>query len=120
MAATISDGTTSIYPTLVLSYASSRASGNKKHDLLGGGASMSLGKAGLRTGTLELFFPVEADAAAAEDLHRTAGVFTFTDPDRTSVAMSYVLADGGELVRELDDETRDAWIVRVAFQEVAV
>ena len=33
--------------------------------------------------------------------------------------MSYVLADGGELARELDDETRDAWIVRVGFQEVA-
>lgn len=119
MAATISNGVTSIYPTLVLSYASTRASGNKKHDLLGGGTSMSLGKAGLRTGTLELFFPLEVDAAAAEALHGEVGVFTLVDPDRTTVAMSYVLADGGELGRELDDETRDAWVVRVAFQEVA-
>lgn len=118
MATTISDGTTTIHPEQVLGYESARPGGNLVHTILDGSIAVSLRPAGLRTGTLELLFPLEADAAAAEELHRTAASFTLTEPDRPTIAMSYVLADGGELGRALDDETRDHWVVSVDFQEV--
>lgn len=116
--ATISDGTTSIHPALVLGYESTRTSRNRMHRILGGGIAVSLGAADLRAGTLELFFPLEADAAAAEALHSAASSFTLTEPDRTTVEMAYVLAEDGELSRELDEDTRDHWVVSIEYQEV--
>lgn len=118
MSATISDGITSITPTLVTELTEEAPSGNRRHELLGGGIAMSIRGAGLRSGALSLFFPLEADAAAAVALHRAASVFTLTYPERPTLAMSYVLADGGTISRELDDETRDNWIVHVDYQEV--
>lgn len=120
MGATITQGATTITPQLVLSYESTRRSGNKVHQLLTGALAVTLGGAGLRTGTLELFFLTEQAAAAAELAHTVSAVFTISDPGRPTMAMTYVLADGGALVRRLDPETRDRWIVTVDFQEVTV
>lgn len=118
MSATLSDGTTTITPLDVVGITESRPSGNRRHSLLGGGVVVSLVSAGLRNGVMELLFDSEADAAAAVEFHRAAAVFSYTDPDRLTMAMSYVLADGGDLVRTLDEETRFVWIVSVPYQEV--
>lgn len=118
MAATITQGVTTISPTLVLSYESTRTSTNRVRPLLGGGIAVSLGEAGPRTGTLELFFLTEAAAEQAEQLHMLAGVFALADPDRPTIAMSYVVADAGAISRTLDPETRERWIVTVDYQEI--
>ena len=58
----------------------------------------------------------EADAFAAEALLASKATFTLTDTDVTEVGMSFVT--DGDVTVELDDATRDAWIVSVDFQQV--
>jgi hypothetical protein len=103
--------------------------------------------AGLRRGTLKLVFgdaaatgseyvivdgiivpaedapinPAEDASRDAELLHATGtGVFHLSDPDRASLDLFYVVDQDGAITRELDDATRDVWIVTVAFHEVTV
>jgi len=105
-------------PALVLGYQTARTSRNIIHDLLSGEVGVALVAPRPRSGTLELLYPVEADAFTALNLHAEETVFTLTDTDRASVAMSYVV--DGDITIELDDETRDHWVVSVGYQEVAL
>lgn len=116
MAASITDGTTTIHPDLVLGYRSTRQAGSTVHEILDGSIAVSLRQAGLRAGKLALFFVTETDAAAAEQLHTVAARFTLTEPDRTTIGMQYAVV--GEISRELDKDTRDRWVVEIGFQEV--
>lgn len=118
MSATITSGSITITPTLVLSYESQRTSASRGHELLGGGVAVTMRPASLRTGTLELFFVDEATAYAAELAHRDSAVFTLDEPERPTAAMSYVVAPGGRITRTLDDESRAVWTVSVDYQEV--
>lgn len=115
---TITNGTDIITPVLVNGFTSSREARTVVHDILDRPApDTSLRESGSRTGTLELLFTGEASAFAAETLHAGISVWSISDPDRPSIAMTYVVA-GGSVERELDDETRDLWLVRVPFREV--
>lgn len=119
MTTTITNGTDVLEPILVLGYRTGRPSRNVEHDILDrADPDISFQPAGTRKGTLELLFDTEAAAEEAELLHAAIATWTISDPERTTVAMSYVLAQGGELERELDDDTRNVWIVRVPFREV--
>ncbi|TQJ31945.1 hypothetical protein [Microbacterium sp. SLBN-146] len=117
----ITHGASTITPTEILGYTSERESRNIIHAILGrSNPDVTLRPAALRTGTLIMGFHganSEADSASAEALHATGGVFTVLSPDRGTIEMSYVAA--GRITRELEDETRDAWVLRVDFQEVA-
>lgn len=110
-----SDSATTI-PDLVLGYEASRESRNVVHDLIGGGIAVTLVDPRPRSGTLELLYPLEADAAAAFDLHSVASTFTLVNDDLTGIDMTYVL--DGSLGVALDDETRAVWVVSVGYQEV--
>lgn len=115
---TITNGTDVISPDLVLGYKSSRTARTVIHDILDrSDPDVSLRAAASRSGTLELLFADETAATNAETLHTGISVWSILDPDRASVAMSYVVADG-DIERELDDETRNAWVVRVPYREV--
>lgn len=107
-------GTTT--PTLVLGFRASRAGRNIIHDLIGEGIAVTLIGSRLRSGTLELLYPVKADAFAAEALLASKTTFTLTDTDVVEVGMSFVT--DGDVTVELDDATRDAWVVSVDFQQV--
>jgi hypothetical protein len=118
MATTISDGTTTIAPELVLGYETSQAGGNLIHAVLGRrDPDVTLREAGLRAGTLQLFFLTEVEAEACRVLHSAAAVFAYTADDNTTTSMNYVVDPGG-ISTKLDDSTRRRWVVSVGYQEV--
>lgn len=137
------DNGVTIYPTLVNGFESSRESQNLVRTILGReDPSVALRPATLRTGTLTLVFGARGaaselvvidgivqaldvpalDAAAAsadaEALHASGRKFVFTDTDVPSVAMAYVMQQGGRITRSLDPATRRVWLLSVDFQEV--
>ena len=62
----------------------------------------------------------EAASAEAESVLSGAAVFTYiTDPDRPSLALMFVIPDGGSILRSLDDVTRAAWTVEFDYREVS-
>lgn len=119
MGTLITSGANTIAPTLVLGYEADREANNIIHAIPGrANPDVTLRPANLRTGTLELGFASESASKTAADLHATLGVFTLTDTDRSTVAMSYVV--NGRIGRALEDQSRDAWIISVDFQEVTL
>lgn len=102
-------------PTLILGYETARRSQNLYHDVLGGGQDVTLRPAALRSGTLRLFYPSEADAAAAMTMHAKSALFYVYDPDRPSIGMYYAV--DGTLALELDSG-RNVWTLAVGYQEV--
>lgn len=108
--------TDSTSPLTMLGYQTARESQNIVHDLIGGGIAVTLIRPRPRKGTLELGYVLEADAVAAVALHSRETTFTLSDSDRASVSMTYVV--DGSVSLELDDESRDRWIVSVDYQEV--
>ncbi len=119
MADVITSGATVITPTLILGYESTRAPGTIVHDIIGrANPDVTLRPAGTRTGRMELGFIGEADSYAAETALSTAAVFTLTSTDRPTVALSFIVKEGGTITRTLDDETRNAWTVAFDWREV--
>lgn len=117
MSTQISDGTTTVTPDVVDGFNSTRDTGIRVHVILGRDVpdiTYQTGK--LRTGTLRLIFADETESATAEDLHISGAILTMVSSDRTAANFSYVATS---VMRELDDETRDVWIVEVEYQEVA-
>jgi len=117
MSATITRTTDSATttPTLILGYETSRESRNTVHDMLDGTIVITLIKPRPRTGTLQLLYPVEADAQAALELHATNDTYELEETDRGTIDMTYVAMG---LSIALDEETRDNWIVSVTYQEI--
>lgn len=102
-------------PELVLGYDTERTSATVVHDLLEG-IAVTVVAARPRSGTIEYFYPVEADAFAALELHADlADTFTLSDATRPDVGMVYVALS---TALALDDETRDAWVLSVEYQEI--
>ncbi|WP_223693794.1 hypothetical protein [Leifsonia poae] len=118
MAETISDGTTTITPYLVLSYEAQQAGGNVLHDVIGrGDPDVTLRPAGTRAGSHEFFFLTAAPAEACRVLHARAGVFSFSSDAEPTTSMTYVLDEGG-VTTALDDRKK-RWVVTVAYREVS-
>ena len=116
---TISDGVTTVTPTLVLGYRAGQRSRNVLIEPIDSpDPYVSLAAAQTRAGTWSYLFADEAEAEACRALHAAGSVLTLTDPDVSTVGMDYVVPDDGEIVVELDPETRKAWIVEVDFREV--
>lgn len=113
---TITQGGTTLTPTLVLGYESERESGNIVHPIIGTGIpDITFGPASLRTGTLTIFCLDHAAALAVEALHLVAGYFVLADVDLPGINMKYVPA--GKIAVKLDD-ARKRWTVEIDFQEV--
>ncbi len=120
MPALITFGSSTIAPSQVMGYMSERAGNNVVHPILGREEpDVTLRPASLATGTLELGFQgptAESNSKTAQTLASTSGVGTFYSSDRSSVGMTFVVTD--RVRRELDPDSRDAWIVSIPWQEV--
>lgn len=114
---TVNDGTAATSsPTLVLGYETARRGRNLFHEILGGGNAVSLIPADPRSGTLRLYYPDEADAAAAVELHGRGETLTITETDIATLDMEYAL--DGNVGYALDTETLDDWVVSVDYREI--
>lgn len=114
--ATISDGVTTITPTVKLTAEDAYESRNIVHSLLGGGVAITFGAEPKRTGTLELAFTSETEANEAYTFFRDGYVFQLDDPAAPTTNMNFVLS--GNLSRSWDSSTRTVWVLNVDFQEV--
>lgn len=121
MATAIVSGSFVIEPQVVLNISTDQTSGVIVHPILGrANPDVTIRPAGLRTGTIEMGFAgpySEAESEATRAAHATGAVFALTSDDRETYEMFYV--PSGRISRELEDASRDAWIVRVDYQEVA-
>lgn len=114
---TITQGATTITPTLVLGYESPSTSGNILHTLVNGTVKVSLVPDAPRAGTLKLLFASRSAAFAARALHAASGVFVLADPDVPEIGMHYVRRQ--EMSIALDPDTRLLWLLSVDYQEVS-
>ena len=120
MSDVIAYSTGTIVPNIIDGYSSTRPGGTVVHPIAGSSSpDVTLRPAGTRTGTLRLVFEDEAESAAAEAALCAPEIFTLTSTDRPTLPMSFVIPESGRIERELDDGTRDAWVLRIDFQEVA-
>lgn len=119
MATTITSGTTTITPTLVLGWEANQDSRNIIHTIIGRSSpDVTLKPAALRSGTLEMLFETATAANNARLLHADAAVFTLTSSEQPLANMTYVV--GNDISSVLEDTTRSLWQLNVSFQEIAV
>lgn len=115
--ATISNGTKTITPDLILGYETAQESRNIIHKIIGRpDPDVTLQPAALRNGQLSMFFLTGAAAVACQALHAGAAVFTLTAPELPSIAMRYVV--DGTISPALVEPTTGRWTVSVDYQEV--
>lgn len=119
MATTLSNGSVTLTPLLVLGYKATQDSKNVIHAVLGKTSpDVTLRKANMRSGTLEILFLTAAEAEAARQLHIAEDVFTLDSSEITQINMQYVV--NGEITTALEDETRNAWVITIDYQEVSL
>lgn len=119
MATTITSGSTTLTPELVLGWESVQDSRNIVHPIIGSAnPDVTLKPANLRTGTLEMLFLTAADAEEARIAHATLGVFQLVSTEITYADMYYVVS--GSINTTLEDVTRHLWTFSIDFQEVTV
>lgn len=121
MTTQITVGTETIEPTLVLGYSdAARPAMSLVHEVLGReDDDVTLRPAKLRRGTLTVGFrsaTSETDSSTAETLLASSQLFSLVSDERPTLAMTAVVQ--GEISRQLDDESRDAWILTFGFHEV--
>ena len=120
----ITGGATVIAPSVVLEFSSSRTTKTNVHDVINrANPAATLRVAGSRVGRIKLGFfgpTAEEDSSAAETSLAGASLFTYvTDPDRPTLGLTFVLPEGGQISRALDEVTRAAWTVEFDFREVS-
>jgi len=116
LTSTINTGATTITPDLVLSYEATRAGRNILHTIIGRtDPDVTFAPAGLRSGTLELFFLTRLDAFAAGNLHALPNKFVLADTTHPQIGMTYVL--DGSIGYKLDIPSQ-RWVVTIDFHEV--
>lgn len=116
---TITDGATTVTPTLVLGHEVSRRSRTVIHPILGRpDPDVTLREAALRRGTLRVLFPDAESAYVCFSMHAGLSVLTLTTPELPSASMSYVVDGDADL--QLDEDTRERCVVEIPFQEVAL
>lgn len=118
MTTTVSYAGTTFTPDQVDGWRQIVESRNVVHAVIGGGIEVTHAPAAPRTFQLRLIFALEADAAGCAQLHRDAPYLDLASDERVLVNGRYVLAGGGGVAVDLDDETRDAWVVTVDATEV--
>ena len=121
MATTLTKGATTITPTQVLAYSTSRKVLNIVHDILGrSDVDITYKAAGLRAGTLSMLFSSYASAIACESLWVSVGSVTVADSDTPGYGMKCVPTDTISVTLDMDsrDTTHAFYVVEVGFQEI--
>lgn len=114
---TLTKGATTITPTIVDGYSTTQSARTILHDIIGrSNPDVSFAADSLRSGSLRCMFVLEADADAARDALAQPGVWTLADAARSSIGMLFVRQ--GDMTVELDDETRELWVLTLGYQEV--
>lgn len=114
---TITDGSTTLTPLLVLGWQATREARTRVHQLIGRpDPDVTLRPSAARTGQLRILCASEADATAMEALHAAGFVLTLADDDVAAVGMAYVVS--GALGVELDPGTLTRWVVTADYTEV--
>lgn len=114
---TITDGTTTVTPLLILRREHTRAAGTIVHEILGRpDPDVSLAPARTRRGRHRILFSDYAHAMECDALHRGASVLVLDDTDQPANSMSYVVS--GDITLTLDEQTSRRVIVEVEYREV--
>lgn len=116
---TISYGSVTVIPTQIDGWSDAFESGNLLHPLIAGDVEVTHAPHGPRRFTLRLVFPVEADAMGCVQLHHAAPFLDLESDERVIPNCRYVLDENGGVRVELDDVTRDVWVVFVDAVEVS-
>lgn len=114
----LTDGTTTVTPTLIVDNAHAYESQNRTHLLLSGSVAVTLGGTAPRAGTLGLLVHGEEAKQATVDLHRASSVFQLVSPAQPTLAMTYVIAGSGRIAVEQLTRYDDLWMVAIDYQEV--
>ncbi|MAT17189.1 MAG: hypothetical protein CMF56_01300 [Leifsonia sp.] len=117
MSGSLSDGTTTISPQLILGYDVTSENEGVLHRHLDGTTSNSLQPDDPRSGELGLLFATEAAAQSAYEALRVPAVWVLTVADPAFVSMTFVRQ--GQMRIRLDPVGRRAWSLIVGFQEVS-
>lgn len=117
MATTISNGVSSVTPTLITSYEHRRAVRTLVHDVIGSPVpDVTMRPARTRAGMLTAVCASRADATALDAMLAASSVLTVTSTDEARLdGLRLVVADGEVAVRL---EGRSTWVVEWPYQEV--
>ncbi len=120
MTTTISNGTTTVTLLTLGTLSLDQAAGNITHVIIGVAATATtLRPAGLRKGTFEAVIGQNAALAKTlSDMLAAAASFTLADTTVSSIGMTFVVPQGGNIELALDDDTRTVWSVTFDFQEI--
>ncbi|SEF13806.1 hypothetical protein [Jiangella alba] len=114
---TISDGTTTLTPLLVVGWNTTRETRTRVHVLIGRtDPDVTIRPAALRSGQLTLLVSDAPACDEMETLHASGVILTMADDDVDVADMAYVVS--GPLTRELDPQTLTRWLLRFDFAEV--
>ncbi len=115
MTTTITSGSTSIFPLLVMNYKTERDARNVFHNVIGKAEpDVSLELDGTPYGKLELFFEYKADAWDAYTALSTGVPMELSDTDTPEVNMSFC-RDGRMSLNLTSDRKR--WILEIEYRE---
>lgn len=113
MTTTITYGTTSTSPYMLLGYRTTVQKPIRLHAIIGrGDPDVTLSETGTRSGTLSCFYAEEGEALAALDVLRQVGTFTLTDTDLPDIGMTFVASS---LSLRYDQKH---WVLDVTYTEV--
>lgn len=113
MTTTITYGTTSTTPDVVLGFATRVDKPVRLHRIIGrGDPDVTLSEPRLRTGTLECLYRAEAAAFDGFALVRELGTFALVDDERPALDMTFVVT-GVDITRR-----GRRWALLLAYEEV--
>lgn len=118
MSASVTDGTTTITPTLWVDSRRAYQSQNRVHQLLSGRVAVTLAPTAPGSGTLGFLVKGTTQKEALVQMHRVGALFQLTDAGRPDLAMTYVMSQGGRIQTELLTDYEDLWMVSIDYQEV--
>lgn len=116
---TLENGAAVITPDTIDGWRAEQETGTITHRIIGrADPDVTFAPAGLRAGRMRLVFADELAAADALALLAAPAVWTLNVPERPTLdGMRFVVADD-RLELELEDATRNVWLLWLPFREV--
>lgn len=118
MSTTISTGSLTTLPVLVKNWESAQETRNIIHKIIGKSApDVTIKPAGMRTGTLSLFYTTLSAAESARSIFTTAAVFTITSTDAPWLdGFKFVIS--GSVSAAIEEVDLASWHISIDYQEV--